>query len=56
MKLIKLVLSYRTVKIKLQIKNLFSSDFCSIKLNNFFSEFNYILKIEKGFLKRFKAA
>ena len=55
MKLNKLVLIFRVVKIKFQIKYLTSSDFYSINLNNIIFEFNYILTIEKVFLKRFKA-
>ena len=53
MKLNKLILIFPVVKIKFQIKYLFSSDFYSIKLNNIISELNYILTIEKLFLKRF---
>ena len=56
MKLNKLVLIFWIVKIKLQIKYLFSSDFYSLKLNNILYELNYILTIEKGLWERFEAS
>ena len=47
MKLNNLALIFQVVKIKLQIKYLFSSNIYSVKLNNILQEFNYILTIDK---------